>query len=504
MALSVQEYQRCDATELAALIRDGDVSSSEVLQTCIDLIEQHNPSLNAVIHKLYDFARGQLQGMPDSAPFAGVPMLLKDLGHHLAGTPFTSGNGAMRNCLPVSDRNSYFVEKLASGGFVFPAKTNVPEFGLKPTTEPEAFGTARNPWNLRCTPGGSSGGSAAMVAAGVVPLATANDGGGSIRIPASYCGLVGLKPSRGLVSNGPHYADLWDGLNGDLVVSRSVRDTAQVLDCVAGNMPGDPCAAPGIGEHRFSSYSAELDSCPVLRVGFNAQPHIDVDVDSSAIKATESMALLLQSLGHEVVEAKPAITSEQLITAFSAVYMSAAAADYHELQQRVGKSAARRGTESETRFLAYLGDCLSGAEYVAAKRVINTINRVFGDFYQDYDVYLTPTTAGVAHELGALTLPAAQSFAQTCIRSLGLGRLVMNTGLLQESFRQSAARVPYTQLANLSGLPSISLPPFRDAQSGLPVGVMLTAALGRDATLLQLARQVEVASPWIDHYPFVH
>ncbi|MEZ5502914.1 MAG: amidase [Halioglobus sp.] len=502
MALSVTEYQQCDATALAGLIRNGEVSADEVLQTCIALIEELNPALNAVIHKLYDDARSRLGALPPDAPFAGVPLLLKDLGHHLAGAPQTSGNAALRDCRRTSDRSSYFVEKLAAAGFVFPGKTNVPEFGLKPTTEPEAFGPSRNPWNLHRTPGGSSGGSAAMVAAGVVPLATANDGGGSIRIPASYCGLVGLKPSRGVVSNGPHYAELWDGLNADLVVSRTVRDTAAVLDRVAGNMPGDPYAGPVLDAGNPGRCASWLAAPRALRVALDIRPLIDVPVQHSAVAATESMARLLEGLGHTVEEARPAISGQQVMSAFSAVYMSAAAADFHEVQGVAGRSAARRGTEADTRFLAYMGDCLTGAQYAAARREINQINRAFGTFYRDYDVYLTPTTVGTAHELGALNTSPALRLAQGVIRALRLGRLVLHSGLLETSFREAAARVPYTQLANLSGLPSISLPLFRDERDGLPVGVMLTAALGNDGLLLQVARQLEMAHPWISHYPF--
>jgi amidase len=495
MALSASEYQRLDATALAQLIRNGDVSAAEVLEICTSLVEQHNPTLNAVIHKLYDFARGQLQTLPPEAPFAGVPMLLKDLGHHLAGTPLTAGNSALRDHFSRSEQTSYFVAKLASGGFLFPGKTNVPEFGLKGTTEALAFGPACNPWDRTRTPGGSSGGSAAMVAAGVVPVATANDGGGSIRIPASYCGLVGLKPSRGVVSNGPHYADLWDGLNADLVVTRSVRDTAAVLQLVAGNMPGDPYIGP--------AFSVPRDDTSPLRIALNTHPHIDVPVDASAIKATESMARLLQDQGHHVERAKPEISSDQAIDTFGAIYMSAAAADFRELQQLVGKAVARRGTEADTRFLAYLGECMSGGQYAAAKREINQVNREFGRFFQQYDLYLTPTTTGIAHPLGATAPSGLTSLASGLIQSLRLGRWVLGSKLLRDSFLEAAARVPYTQLANLSGLPAINIPAFRDEESGLPVGVMLTAALGGDALLLQVASALEAALPWTDHYPFM-
>lgn len=495
MALSPHEYQRLDATALAQLIRDGEVSAAEVLEISISLVEQHNPTLNAVIHKLYDSARGQLQDISAAAPFAGVPLLLKDLGHHLAGAPCTAGNRALRDHLPRSEQTSYFVARLAAGGFVFPGKTNVPEFGLKGTTEAVAFGPARNPWDTARTPGGSSGGSAAMVAAGVVPVATANDGGGSIRIPASYCGLVGLKPSRGVVSNGPHYADLWDGLNADLVVTRSVRDTAAVLDLVAGNMPGDPYMGPAL--------PAPRDTNAPLRIALDTHPHIDAPVDASAIEACESMARLLQEQGHHVEVAKPDISSDQAIDTFSTVYMSAAAADFREVQQLVGKGAARRGTEADTRFLAYLGECISGGQYAAAKREINQLNREFGRLFQQYDLYLTPTTAGVAHPLGATATGGMNSAVSALIRSLRLGKWALGSKLLRDSFLEAVARVPYTELANLSGLPAINIPAFRDEDSGLPVGVMLTAALGDDALLLQVAYALESALPWLDHYPFM-
>ena len=503
MVFSPEDYQRCDATALAQLIRQGEVSAQDVLETCIGLVEQQNPSLNAVIHKLYDYATSQLKTLSPDATFAGVPLLLKDLGHHLAGAPHTAGNAALRDARSVSDRNSYFVDKLVAGGFVFPGKTNVPEFGIKGTTEPVAFGPARNPWDPRRTPGGSSGGSGAMVAAGVVPLATANDGGGSIRIPASYCGLVGLKPSRGLVSNGPHYADLWDGLNADLVVSRSVRDTAAVLDLVVGNMPGDPYRGPAREGADLQSFAGQNMPPRQLRIALNTRPHIDVPVDGSTIRATRDMARLLEGLGHVVEEARPDISSDLAIDAFSAVYMSAVAADYREVVSLCGRSVAKRGTEQETRFLAYLGECLSGGQYATAKRQINTINREFGRFFQDYDLYLTPTTAGIAHELGAVQPAPGVALASSIIQTLGLGKWFLSSNLLRANFLEAVARVPYTELANLSGLPAINVPAFRDEDSEMPVGVMLTGAMGGDGLLLQVASQVEMARPWIDHYPFV-
>jgi len=342
-----------------------------------------------------------------------------------------------------------------------------------------------------------------MVAAGAVPLATANDGGGSIRIPASYCGLVGLKPSRGLVSNGPQYADLWDGLNADLVVSRSVRDSAAVLNLVAGNMPGDPYPGPGHADARNYSNAINAVEPSPLRIAINTRPHIDVPVDSSAIRATESMARLLQDCGHSVEEAKPEISSDQAMDAFTAIYMSAAAADYREVRQLVGKGAARRGTEADTRFLAYLGECLSGGQYAAAKRQINQINREFGRFFQRYDAYLTPTTAGIAHPVGATAPGVVTSLGGRLIQLLRLGKWMLGSNLLRATFLEAVARVPYTELANLSGLPAINIPAFRDEETGLPVGVMLTAALGGDAPLLQVAAEVERVRPWMASYPFM-
>lgn len=496
--MKTAEYSARDATGLAQLIRSGEVSATEVLDTCIALIEEHNPELNAVICPLYNEAKAALSAVPADSPFPGVPLLLKDLGHHLAGTPSFSGNAALRDVSPVSEQNSFIVDKLASGGFVFPGKTNVPEFGLLGTTEPKAFGPARNPWSKDRTPGGSSGGSAAMVAVGAVPLATANDGGGSIRIPASYCGLVGLKPSRGVISNGPHYADLWDGLNSDLVVSRSVRDTVAVLGLLAGNMPGDPYAGPTLD---LAAATTPVSS--PLRVAVATRPLIDVPVDDSAVEATWSMAKLLESFGHTVEEAAPDVSGDLTTDVFSKVYMSAAAADYRRVQQIAGKAAAKRGTEAETRFLAYLGTCLTGEEYHTARRDANTLNRGVADFFGRYDIFLTPTTAGIAHEIGATGPTPMQSRLSGLVSALGLGRKVLNSNLLHDTFREMAGRVPFTQLANICGLPAINLPAFRDALTGLPVGVMLTAPMGADVQLLQLAAQVEAECDWRHSYPFM-
>lgn len=499
MSLNRSQYSNCDATALAALIRSGQVSAAEVLDVAIGLIEETNPSLNAVIHILFDEARAQLAGLPEEAPFAGVPLLLKDLGHHLAGAPQTLGNAALRKVLPTSIQSSEFVDRLARAGCVFPGKTNVPEFGLQGTTEPEAFGPAHNPFDLTRTPGGSSGGSAAMVAAGAVPLATANDGGGSIRIPASYCGLVGLKPSRGLVSNGPHYADLWDGLNSDLVVSRSVRDTAAILHCVAGSTPGDPYASPVPPEGFGGICEKPLQP---LKIAFDTRPPVPVAVDESAVRATRQMAQLLAAQGHHVEEARPVLDSDLALDCFTAEYISAAAADYAAVELQVGKAAARRGTEPATRFLAYLGRCMSAQQFITAKRNINALNREMGQFYQRYDVYLTPTTAGIAHRLGAQKPPALVTGMGRLVQAVGMGKRLLGSSMLKESFLEAVARVPFTQLANLSGLPSLSVPGEPDSDTGMPVGVMLTGALGSDAVLLQLAAQIEELQPWSERYPF--
>lgn len=499
MGLSEADYQRADATELAQWIRQGDVDAVEVLNVAIALIERENPTLNGVVHPLYDQARQQLAALQaqgkdalSAKPFAGVPLLLKDLGHHLQGTPHTRGNAALRDANARSDADSVLVAQLADAGFLFPGKTNVPEFGLLGTTEPAAFGPARNPFDTTRTPGGSSGGSAAMVAAGAVPLATANDGGGSIRIPASYCGLVGLKPSRGRVSNAPHYSSIWDGLNSDLVVSRSVRDTVSVYRLLAGAAPGDP---------GLPMENGDSDQRP-LRIAVCTEPPVPVPVDSSAIASIQQMATLLDGLGHQVDEASPDIDGEMAMDCFSAAYMGSAAADYLQLEQTVGKANARRGTEAPTRFLAYLGRCLSAAEYVAAKSQVNAINRAFGEFFTQYDVYLTPTTAGVAHTLGATATPARDALVQRVIQALRLGRQVLGSHLLREAFLQAAGRVPFTQLANLSGLPSISVPSLPDPETQLPLGAMFTAAMGNEAVLLGLAQQIEAAQPWIQRYPY--
>lgn len=499
MSLSETEYRGLDAAALAGLVSGGQVSPAEVLEVAIASIDADNPSLNAVIHPLYDAARDSLAAIPPDAPFAGVPLLLKDLGHHLAGAPQTLGNAALRDVAPRSTHSSELVERLARAGCVFPGKTNVPEFGLLGTTEPLAFGPSRNPFDPTRTPGGSSGGSAAMVAAGAVPVATANDGGGSIRIPASYCSLVGHKPSRGLVSNGPHYAELWDGLNSDLVVSRSVRDTVGILACVAGPAPGDPYGA----QCSAQAFEHLLERTPgSLRIALDTRPPVPVPVDDSAVAAARQMAGVLAALGHEVEEARPAIDSDLALDGFSAIYLAAAAADYAMVQAVAGKSAARRGTEAPTRFLAYLGRCLSAGQLTTARRQINVLNREMGRFLGEYDVYLTPTTAGVAHLLGAQQPPALVTVGGRLIEWLGLGRHLVGSALLRENFLQAVERVPFTQLANLAGLPSVSVPGQPDAATGLPVGVMLTAAQGRDDVVLQLAAQVEQAQPWADRYPF--
>ena len=494
--MKLSEYQQYDALGLAELVRNREVSAEEVLEASIALTEQ-NSHLNAVVHNLYDKAREQVKQVPANGAFAGVPCLLKDLGHHLAGTPMALGNAAHRN--QISDRSSFMVERMAAAGMVFTGKTNVPEFGLKGISEPQAFGPARNPWDNQRSPGGSSGGSAAMVAAGAVPIATANDGGGSIRIPASYCGLVGLKPSRGMVSNGPQYADIWDGLNTDLVVSRTVRDSAAVLDTVAGNMPGDPYPAPAKHSGFLESLHQPLGK---LRIAMHTEPPFAASISPAAIAAVEETARLLADAGHRVEYAAPQLDADALIDTFTTLYLSQASTDYHMVEKAVGKSAAKAGTEAQTRFLAYLGDCIKSADYVAARRTMNTFNRTFGEFFENYDVILTPTVAGVAPLVGSGDPTQQDTLMAKIVPTLGLGKMLMKGNALRESMLQTASRVPYTQLANISGLPAISVPLCTDPETGLPIGSMLTASMGNDGILLQLAAQLEQQRPWQSAYPF--
>ncbi|MBN2283003.1 MAG: amidase [Deltaproteobacteria bacterium] len=490
-----KEYDRYDGLGLAGLIRKKEMSPSEVCEAAIGRIEAINPQLNAVITPMYDRGREAVsRGLPDG-PFAGVPFLLKDLLQAYAGVPLTSGSKACKNYIP--DFDSELVKRFKKAGTVILGKTNCPELGLLGITEPELHGPTRNPWNRDRTPGGSSGGAAAAVAAGMVPLASGGDGGGSIRIPSSHCGLFGLKPTRGRTPTGPEHGELWQGAAVEHVISRSVRDSAAMLDAVCSPDVG----APYIIAPPERPYKEEIETDPgVLTIAFTVASPLGTEVHPECRRAVEDTAHLLEELGHRVEEAQPDLDGIELAKSYMTMYFGEVAADIEALTPILGRKVRQEDVEMLTWTLGLLGRTFTAEHFVTAIRKWGTASRIMGRFHETYDVYVTPTVAFPPVMIGELQPKPAERVAMRVINTLGLGRLVQLSGLTDKMAIDSLSKTPFTQLANFTGQPAMSIPLHWTAE-GLPVGVQFIGRFGDEATLFRVAAQLEKARPWFDRRP---
>ena len=464
----IPEYLELDATGLAEIVRSGKVSAAELTDCAIERIDALNPALNAVVHKFYDRARAAAQ-QPQIGAFAGVPFLLKDILGDLAGEPTRQGSRLMP-AVPAA-QNAELTNRFLAAGLNPLGKTNVPEFGLVGTTESVLYGPAKNPWNLAHSTGGSSGGSAAAVASGMVPIAHANDGGGSIRIPASACALVGLKPSRARNPLGPMVGDVMGGLVQEHVVCRSVRDAARMLDCTHGPGLGDPYAAPPAP----ASFAAALEGKGRrLKIGFTRTKVNGEPLHSECAAAAEAAAKLCAQLGHSVEEASPPLDQDAMTMAFMALWTGGLAMQVDYICQLTGQAPSLNNLEGLTYGLYQAGGQVTGAQVLGAQAALHSAGRVVAAWHQRYDVWITPT----------LGLPpiANGSFDLT------------NTNPL-EAFAPMIDYVPFTALQNGTGQPAISLPLHWSAD-GLPVGVQFVGGVGEEALLLALAGELEAAAPW--------
>ena len=491
---SPSDYQNYDALGLAALVRAGDASPEELLHCAIQRAEEVNPAINAIITPLYDYARQQLQQTQPDGPFRGVPFLLKDLLAALEGTPMSSGSAALKGVISPAD--SELVRRFKQAGLVIFGKTNTPELGLMGVTEPKAFGACRNPWNTGHTPGGSSGGSAAAVAAGILPMASAGDGGGSIRIPAACCGLFGLKPSRGLVPTGPYASEYWDGAATEHVITRSVRDSAAMLDVVAGADGSTPYPVniPG-------GYLQSLQQAPrKLRIGYTCRSFIGREVTADAEKAVSHSVDLLTRLGHDVEPVTLEFDGEALADSYLTMYFGQVAADLDFMAAQLSGRVSNLDTEDATKVLAYLGKTISAGDYVNARRRWNQFARSMHMFHQKYDLLLTPVLASEPVPIGYFDPSPAEAVAMKIINGLGLHKLLLKTGQVKKMALDNLEKLPFTQLANMTGQPAMSVPLYW-TENGLPAGTQFIAPLGQDALLLQLAAQLEEIQPWFDRRP---
>ncbi len=468
----VRTYADSDALALAALVRGGQVSPAELVETAITVIERLNPRLNAVIHRLYDMARAAAATVPRDAPFAGVPFLLKELASMWEGAPMTNSCAWMRDVVAPADWEQARRQKAA--GLILIGKANAPENGWAITTEPRLYGATHNPWRDDVTPGGSSGGSAAAVASRMVPLAEASDGAGSIRVPASCCGVVGLKPSRGRVTLAP-FGDYWYGGAYFLCLSRSIRDTAAYLDILAGALPGEPYTPP----LPASPWRDLAERAPAgLRIGFSVTPPDGGPIAPDCAEAVRRTARTLEGLGHDVEEHDMPLDWRTAWTTYTRMTAAQTAWGFDALSPLVGRPVARDDVEPVTWATIERGRSISGVQHVADVEAIRVFGRQIATDLVGYDVFLTPTLTQHPRPLGYwdMSEPDLDRYNAT--------------------WTDPVFMTPF----NMSGQPAISLPLHWSAD-GLPIGVQMVGRYGDEAGLLALGRVLEQAMPWRDRRP---
>jgi len=469
------EYSDFDGLGLAELVKKKKVKAAELVEAAIERIERHNPQLNAVVFKGYEDARAKATTKLSGA-FAGVPMLLKDILGEKKGWPTRVGSRFVPAAPSAFDAT--LVSRFEAAGLIPLGKTNAPEFGMVPFTEPKLYGPARNPWNLDHSTGGSSGGSAAAVAAGIVPLAHANDGGGSIRIPASCCGLVGLKPTRGRNPLGPVRGEALSGFVAEHVVSRSVRDTAAALDATAGPEIGDPYAAPP----QPSSYLAAIKRQPrKLRIAFTTKRFDSEACDPECEAATQAAATLCEKLGHHVEEGMPQLSGDEIGDA-GLIAASSLTMIIDLISKATGKTPTREEFEGYTWNLYQLGKTFSAAQYHLCRANLQRLSRQVAAWQQPYDAWITPVLATPPLKIGAVNYDEID---------------------LTKGWAQIVRYIMLTRLQNITGQPAISLP-IVWSKSGLPIGVQFVGRFGEEHLLLQLAAQIEKAEPWNKRRPPVY
>ena len=464
-----------DATAQADLVRRGEVRASELVEAAIERIEGVNPALNAVITPMYEQARKAAAGELPNGTFAGVPFLLKDLVASCSGVPMASGAAVLRDF--VADHDSELVVRLRKAGLIFVGLTNTPELGCHATTEPRLFGPTRNPWDTARIPGGSSGGAAAAVAAGLVPMAHGNDAGGSIRMPASCCGVFGLKPTRGRNPLGPDLGDVMGGLLAEHALTRSVRDSAALLDLTAGPDAGAPYWA-ALPERPFVQ---EVGADPgSLRIAFATRTLKGAEVHADCVRAVHEAAQLCQDLGHEVVEAHPDLDGELVERTFDAVFSAGMAAAIDGIARDRGRTFTADDFEPLTWYMYEKGCGVSSADYLLAVGTLQKLSRDMARFFSACDIWLTPTLAEPPVPLGTFDFSRFNSS--------------------QEGLERVLASMPFTQIFNATGQPAMSVPLFWNAEN-LPVGTHFAGRYGDEATLFRLAGQLEEARPWAIRRP---
>ncbi len=471
------EYDKYDALGLAALIAKKQIAPMELLNAVRERVEAINPKLNAFCHLFFDKAERQIkQGLP-AGPFRGVPFALKDLGQYLAGTITSFGSRVWKDYAP--DFDSTLVTRYKQAGLVIFGKTTSPELGLTTTTESALYGQTRNPWNLERTSGGSSGGSAAAVAARVLPMAHASDGGGSIRIPASCCGLFGLKPTRNRVPMGPTQFEGWNGFSCHHVVTVSVRDCAALLDATTGAEPGSPFFSPAPQRPFLKEVGVDPGK---LRIALAPETPGGTPLDPECKKAAVEAAKLCESLGHKVEETKllPArVDNAVMREAFLNVINVSIARTLDDAAKIIGRQVTEKDVETVTWVMAQQGRGVNAVAYSRAIATSHQVGLAMARFHQNFDVILSPTLAKPPVPLGVLSLSPQSMPAFT---------------------KEITEFGPFTALYNVTGQPSMSVP-LHWSPDGLPIGVMFSGRFGDEATLFRLAAQLEKANPWAGRRP---
>lgn len=463
-----------DATAQAELVKQKEVKPIELVDAAIERIQHLNPTLNAVVTPMFDLARAAATGEIPDGPFKGVPFLLKDLIAEYAGVRFTEGSAFLQNY--ISDHDSELVVRIKNAGLIICGKTNTPEWGALPTTEPLLFGPTRNPWDTHRTPGGSSGGSAAAVASGMVPMAHGNDGGGSIRMPAACCGIFGLKPTRGRNPLGPDYGDLISGLAAEHGLTRSVRDSAALLDATCGPDAGDPYWAPPPARPFIEEVGADPGK---LRIAFTTKAREGVEVHEDCIRALNDAAALCSELGHFVEEADLAVDAEQMARCFYRVWLGGCAWDAEHWERRTGRKITPDQVEPLTWALIEKGRQTDAGTYLLALEDLQRIARGLARLFSKWDVWLTPTLAEPPVALGTFdSKPDDPMYG----------------------FFRSGKFMPFTSVCNVTGQPAMSVPLFWNAEN-LPIGTHFMGRFGDEATLFRLAAQLEAARPWANRRP---
>jgi amidase len=481
-----------DGLGLARLVAAGEVTAADLLAQSIARANRYNPALNAIIHRFDERALTLLPSPASKGHFVGVPFLLKDLTHDFAGEPTTLGSRGIRL---VPERHSELVRRYLAAGLVPFGKTNTPEMGLTITTEPKAHGPVHNPWLRGYSAGGSSGGAAAAVAARIVPVASASDGGGSIRFPSACCGVFGLKPSRGRVPNGPEQGEGWNGAVASHVISLSVRDSAALLDATAGDELGAPFHLPPPA----TSWLAASQRDPGrLRIGYSSSPMIRASLDAEALRGLDNTVTLLRELGHEVEQADPAHDADQLWRDFITVVFANTAALVSWVSN-LGPHV-RRSLEPATVSMARIGHAISAEQLVEAQQGWHQLRLSMGQYFERYDVLLTPTLIGPPQAHGVLTPSRVEELLQRIVNHLPVAGLLYRSSLLEEMMMPVLSQMAFTVMANMTGLPSMSVP-LHWTEAGLPLGMQFTGRMCDEETLYSLAGQLEQARPWFDRRP---